>query len=356
MKRLGCIQIIFVMFSVLPVFGQNDTINEAFAIEDTLSSDDFGLFTHEEIMELSLRFDITHYTRKKPKEEYLEALLTYHLNDKDSVNKVIKLRSRGEFRNGYCDFPPIVVNFKKTEFRKADLKEIEKMKLVTHCKYGNEDNLLQEYLIYKLYNVLTDTSFRVRLLKMNYINTFKKSKPISSYGFFIEPVTLLAERLKCFPVESGALNQKNILPAMMDRVAIFNYMIGNTDWSVPNQHNCKVLSMPGSDRPELGMIIPYDFDYSGMVNANYAVPTEGLSIESVRDRLFLGICRNEADYLNAVKEFSEKKEDFYQVIREFPYLNEKIKKEMTGYLDDFYAGFDKRNSIVNNFLNECKNF
>ena len=97
-------------------------------------------------------------------------------------------------RNGYNDFPPIRMNFKKAGFQKTDLSKIEKMKMVTHCEYGNEQNLFKEYIIYKLYNVLTDYSFRVRLIKIEYINTYKKSKPINSYSFFIEPIEMLAER------------------------------------------------------------------------------------------------------------------------------------------------------------------
>jgi hypothetical protein len=352
MRKSTYFLIVLMAFSILPVFGQNDSVNADYAVVDTLS--DFGLFTNEELLELDLRFDITHYTRKKPKEEYLKAILTYHLNDKDSVNKEIRLKSRGEFRNGYCSFPPVVVNFKKSDFKKEDLKEIEKMKLVTHCMSGNEDNLLKEFLIYKLYNVLTDSSFRVRLLKINYINTYKKSKPIVSYGFFIEPVSILTERIKCGPVEAINLSQKNIQPEFMDRAAIFNYMIGNTDWSVPNQHNIKIFSMPGSATPELGMVIPYDFDYSGMVNAHYAVPAEGLKISSVKERIYLGVCRDRDYYVNAIREFADKKEDFYRVIREFKYLDEKTKKNMLKYLDEFYSGFDKQNNIVSYFLRECK--
>ena len=352
MRKSIYFQIALIAFSFLPAFSQNDSVNTDYAVVDTLS--DFGLFTNEELLELDLRFDITHYTRKKPKEEYLKAILTYHINDKDSVNREIKLKSRGEFRNGYCSFPPVVVNFKKGGFKKDDLKEIEKMKLVTHCMSGNEDNLLKEFLIYKLYNVLTDSSFRVRLLKINYINTYKKSKPIISYGFFIEPVTILAERIKCVPVAAINLTQKNIQPELIDRVAIFNYMVGNTDWSVPNQHNVKVFTMPRSATPELGLAIPYDFDYTGMVNAHYAVPAEGLKIGSVRERIYLGVCRDHDYYTNAIREFADKKEDFYRVIREFKYLDEKTKKNMIKYLDEFYSGFDKQNSIVSNFLRECK--
>jgi hypothetical protein len=355
MRKSICIQFILAIFLALPSAGQNDSISETYAMVDTLT-DDFGLFTNDDVMRVTLRFDITEYTRDRSTEEYLKAILTYHINDKDSVNKEIRLKSRGAFRNGFCQFPPIEVNFKKTEFQKEDLSKIQKMKLVTHCMSGNEDYLFREYLAYKLYNVLTDNSFRVRLLELRYINTHKKSKPINTYGFFIEPLAILAERTGCTPVESVTLSQRNMLPEIMNRVAIFNYMIGNTDWSVPNQHNCKILSKPNSERPDLGVIVPYDFDYSGLVDASYAVPFEGLGIKSVRDRLFLGICRNEEDYMNAIKEFSEKKEDFYKVIRDFPYIHERSKKEMINYLDEFYKRFDSRNSIVRDLLNGCKNF
>ncbi len=353
MKKTVYLQVLLALIIVLPAKSQNDSI-DSYSVNDTLA--DFGLFTRDDILELSLRFDITQYKRKKPKDEYLDAVLTYHISKTDSINKNIRLKSRGQFRNGYCAFPPIALNFKKTEFKLDDLNKLEKMKLVTHCQSGNEDIVFKEYLIYKLYNVLTDSSFRVRLLRINYINTFKQSKPIRSYAFFIEPLDLLAERINSVPVEVLTLSQKNIVPEMMDRMAIFNYMIGNTDWSVPGQHNCKVLASKSLDRSDLGMIVPYDFDYSGLVNATYAVPAEGLGIESVRQRIYLGTCRSEEVYLNALKEFANKKESFYKVIREFPYLDERTKKDMVRYLDEFYSGFDKRTSIVYKLLNECKNF
>jgi len=353
MKKTLYLQVLLAFLIVLPVKSQNDSI-DSYSVNDTLP--DFGLFTRDDILELSLRFDITQYKRKKPKDEYLDAVLTYHISKTDSINKNIRLKSRGQFRNGYCAFPPIALNFKKTEFKLDDLNKLEKMKLVTHCQSGNEDYVFKEYLIYKLYNVLTDSSFRVRLVKINYINTFKQSKPIRSYAFFIEPLDLLAERINSVPVDVTTLSQKNIVPEMMDRTAIFNYMIGNTDWSVPGQHNCKVLSELKTDGTNLGMIVPYDFDYSGLVNASYAVPAEGLGIESVRERIYIGTCRSEEVYLNAVKEFTAKKESFYAVIREFPYLDDRSKKDMTRYLDEFYSLFDKRNTIVYNLLHDCKNY
>jgi hypothetical protein len=352
MKKIILIQIILTAFFVMPVFSQ-ETVNDSVqAVSDTLQ--DFGLFTKTDLMHLALRFDLREYTRKKPKDEYLKATLTYYIDKKDSVNREVRLKSRGEFRNGYCSFPPIRLNFSKSDLKRPDLKKIDKIKLVTHCQSGNEEYLFKEYLIYKLYNVLTDNSFRVRLAAVDYISTTQKNKVIRSYGFFIEPLEILAERLKAVPVASPALNQKNIIPEMMDRVAIFNYMIGNTDWSVPGQHNCRVLSQANFENPGLGIIIPYDFDYSGLVNAHYAIPAEGLGIDNVTQRRFLGACRPEEAYVKALKEFSDKKPELYKVINDFEYLSEKEKKSVTSYLDEFYHNLEKIDGILNIFNNQCK--
>jgi hypothetical protein len=353
MKKSYYVICILILFSGHVLRAQEDEVDENYAVSDTLS-DNFGLFTHSDLIELTLRFDMTEYTREKPKEEYLDALLTYHINNKDSINREIRLKSRGEFRNGYCNFPPIMVNFKKSDFQKEDLAKIRKMKLVTHCTAGNERNLLEEYLIYKMYNVFTDSSFRVRLLKINYVNTSKKKKTVTTYGFFIEPLDMLAERINCTPVEALHLTQKNIDPRYMDQMALFNYMIGNTDWSVPNQHNCKVLTIPGSPTAELGLVIPYDFDYSGIVNAHYAVPAEGLKITSVTERIYQGRCPDEARFRPLLDEYESKKDALYKLIREFPYLEERDRKNMIRYLDEFFSDLSDRDKMLSIVRRECK--
>jgi len=342
-------------FFVRPAFSQVDSLDQPYAVADTHNVN-IRLFESDELFDITLRFDITYYKKKRSDIEYLDAILTYHTSDTDSINKKIKLRARGIFRRGYCDFPPLSLNFKMKDSIGGEFSGINKLKLVSYCKTGQQEYLLKEYLAYKLYNVLTDNSYRVRLLRVNYINTFKESKPIKEFAFVIEPTEVLAQRTNSFEVKPAILSQKNIKSEMMDRMAIFNYMIGNTDWSVPILHNVLVLSQGKSERPDLGVIVSFDFDYSGLVNTNYSVPFEGLGIESVLERRYLGICRSEEVFINALREFSDKKEEFYKVINEFPYLKEKTKKEMIVYLDGFYKEFDKRNTIVSNLLGGCISF
>jgi hypothetical protein len=351
MKKILFLQIILISFLSLPAFSQDDESDSTGAVIDTIAQD-FGLFRSDEILNLSLRFDLTEYMRKKPKEEYLQAILTYYISEMDSINKEIKLKSRGIARNNICNFPPIYLNFKKSDLKAPDMNKVNKIKMVTHCNSGNEEYLFKEFLIYKLYNVLTDYSFRVRLVKVDYISTAKNKKIIRSYAFLIEPLDMLAERTISVPVETISLSQRSIIPEMMDRAAIFNYMIGNTDWSVAGQHNCKVLSVVDPNHPGLGAIVPYDFDYAGLVNAHYALPAEGLGLESVRDRRFICECRSIEQYTDALKEFSAKKSEFYRIINEFSYLNEKDRKYMISYLDEFYD--DLENGIlIKTLQREC---
>ncbi len=352
MKKLIFSQSVLILFSVLSVSAQDVQNDSTFAASDTLFKD-FGLFTSDEVLNLSLRFDIGEYLRKKSKEEYMKATLTYHVNEKDSINKEIKLRSRGISRISICNFPPISLNFKKADLNTQNLKNIEKIKMVTHCNSGNEEYVFREFLVYKLFNALTDYSFRVRLVKIDYISTEKKNKVIRSYAFLIEPMNMLTERTNTTEVENLKLSQKFIIPEMMDRITLFNYMIGNTDWSVPGLHNVKVISVLSPDYPGMGGVVPYDFDYAGLVNAHYALPAEGLGLESVRQRRYLGACRSEEQFRERLKQFSEKKTEFYRIINDFQYLTDKDKKRMTGYLDEFFSALAK-DQLINSIRRECR--
>jgi len=355
MKKLICLLFSFTGLIITPVFGQIDTLNVIYELKDTLNRN-IRLFDRDELLEFSLRFDITTYRRQRSDKEYLPAVLTYHISETDSINKELKIKARGIMRLSYCDYPPIRLNFKKSESPEDEFSNVDKLKLVTHCKIGNEEYTLQEYLIYKLYNVLTDISYRVRLARINYINTAKQSKPVRQFAFLIEPTEVLCKRTNSVEVSEATLGQQRIKPDIMNRVAIFNYMIGNWDWDVVARHNVVILSQGLSERPDLGVVLPYDFDYSGIINTDYAVPPDVVPIESVRERYYLGLCRTKEEFINALQEFSDKKEEFYKIINEFPYLKDNAKKEMIKYLEGFFIGFDKRNTNANKLLNNCLSY
>ena len=161
----------------------NNTVAQS-SVRDTLNPS-YGLFENEDPLEITLQFDLTAYLRTKPKDEYLKGSITFKPGTADLMTRDIRLRTRGVFRNVECYYAPIELNFKDAGFGYTDLDSIGKLKMVVQCMPGSESekNVLTEYLIYKMFAVLTDTCFRVRLLTVNYTDSEGKKKPFTQYGF-----------------------------------------------------------------------------------------------------------------------------------------------------------------------------
>ncbi len=351
------VTLLFLFLGVFPVqlFSQHDSVDFAYSLKQE-DVDRLRLFERDDLLDITLKLDISFLKKKKPDVDYLDAVLSYYTEDTDSVVSKIKLRARGNFRKNLCDFPPVSLNFSKNDSAGGEFSGVDKLKLVTYCKKGYQEYVLREYLVYKLYNILTENSFRARLLRITYINTAKADKPITEFGFVIEPVESLENRTKTAEIKNVYLTQKNVDNEVMNRMAIFNYMVGNTDWSVPIRHNVLMMTMPGSVNPTRAIAVPFDFDFSGIVGSDYASPFEGLGIESIKDRRYLGVCRSREEYVRSLVEFKEKEEEFYKTINEFPYLSSKSKKEMISYLKGFFNKIDKKNTIADYLLNDCLDF
>ncbi len=340
-KRLKYYFVIITLFTIPGVYSlwsqSAPTINSNYFEIPEVVINTFNLFENHEILELTISFDITEYMSSKPDEEYLDALLSYKYNGRDSINKKIRLRARGNYRYRNCEFPPLRLNFKDTGFGFADLDSLKNVKMVTHC-YDSENYqtyLMREYLIYRLYNIVTDYSFRVRFLKVNYIDTGDKRLLFEQYAFLIEPLDRLLYRFNAKEIEGEEFEFDDIEPDILDRVSLFQYLIANSDWFVEIVHNLKLIQTEGSDTMKI-LPIPYDFDYSGFVNTHYAVPRSDLNLESITDRVYMGPYRSEDEYRIIANEFLAYKESFIEEVRNFEYLDRKVKKELISFIKSFY--------------------
>ncbi len=355
-KTLPANLLFLFLISQIPAYGQNDTTSVKQKNPDTPERT-ISLFGSDDLLNVSLYLDLASFSKKPSKTDSFDAEMTIHFSETDSLNKKVTIKYRGISRYEICSFPPMQLNFKKPLY--SDSAKIKKLKLVTHCQQGSltDEYVMREYLVYKLFNAITDTSFRVRLLKVSYIDTKKNKKTLVKYGIFIEPIELLAKRTNSTIVKSPNLTQSHIEPDVMDRVAIFNYMISNWDWSIAGQHNVAVIKSMKYDNSVLGIAIPYDFDLTGIVNADYAIPPDNLGIENIRQRLFSGICRSKEVYQEDLKKFLYNKEKLYSVINGFPHLNQRSKKDITSFLDQFFDQLEKQKSLdnlVDLFLKSCK--
>ncbi len=337
--------------------GIMDTVaQEPFATEHGVKNG-FDFFASDELLEMTLSFDVREFLRTKSQPENLDASLTVKLSDTDSLSQQIKVKARGEMRRTYCAFPPIMLKFKGSGKDSGRICGKGNLKLVTHCNATADfkGNVLKEYLAYKMFNLVTPYSFKTRLVKITYIDINRPEKTFEAYGFLIENEEKLAERNHAVMIKVLNATQKDMSPLDMARIAVFNYMIGNTDWTVPYQHNIKI--MKSLETPvEKPIPVVYDFDYSALVNAVYAIPHERLPIQDVSERYYLGIC-NQDEVLNTViEEFEELKDDFMGTIRSFEYLPKNEKKFVENYLNSFYKSYNQNTYLISALNRTCKRF
>lgn len=317
----------------------------------------FNFFASEELLHITLSFDIQDFLKTKRHEEYYDAIITIKINENDSISQQIKLKSRGIMRLDYCSFPPIMLNFNGNKEQNKQIQSTGKLKLVTHCKMipKYEDYILTEYLTYKLYNLVTPYSFKTRLTRITYIDINKPDNVFTAYGFLIEDKDEMAERNHAVIIDNRHLNQKYMNSMDMIRTAVFNYMIGNTDWSITGQHNIKILKSKEISSNE-GIPVTYDFDYAGLVNTNYALPTEGLPIKYVTERYYKGICVPDEELQVIIDEFEMLHGKILGTVNDFEFITEKYKKYIVSYIDSFYKMFKNKKRLVSNLNYSCQSF
>ncbi|MEL6719786.1 MAG: hypothetical protein AAFP82_13815 [Bacteroidota bacterium] len=314
----------------------------------------FNHFQRDSILQLTFETNLGHLVRKKFKEAYQEASLTYQDATGAEQTKKIKVRARGNSRKDICFYPPLKLKFAKADLQAAGFQsDFNKLKLVCQCKKGEayEQYLMREYLAYRLFNEISPMSFRVQLVEINFVDTADKMKAFKSYGFLIEPAEEVAARFDGTPHRASVLNPKYTLPEQTNLLYLFQYMIGNTDWAIATNHN--IFSFRTYNYP-LPVCVPYDFDYAGFVNTVYAVPNENLDIKNVTQRLFRGICRNSGTYESVAKSFITRKQAFYRIIENCSQLNLKSKRWITSYLDDFFKIIENPTALERSVVKNCR--
>ncbi len=314
------------------------------------------LFDSEEVLELTLTTDLKAVKKDiGEKRDWHPATISYQNEEGETLALDLKVKTRGNSRRSknMCDFPPLRLNFKRDSTKGSVFEGQNKLKLVAHCQDKGEDYkeyVIREHLVYKAYRLLTDKGFRVRLLKMTYVDSGNKDKVLERYGFIIESEKFLAARMGGKMLKNKKIHAENTDRTMVDRVSIFQYMIGNLDWSVKENHNMKMCYVAGASP----YCIPYDFDLTGIVNTEYALPPEMLAVNSVRDRLFRGYCRSAEEFEEAFKEFRTIKQDLYALYTESELLSEKYVNSTVKYLDDFYETINNPKLVKRDFLKKCR--
>ena len=280
------------------------------------------------------------------------------LESGEEVSLDIGIRTRGRFRRQkeICAFAPLRLNFRKT--KGTLLAKSDKLKLVTHCRNGSgkyEQAVLKEYIAYRILNAMTDWSFRVRLLKVKYVESTTNKEITETYAFLIESDDQVAKRIGMKVDDSERTTIDAIDPAHTNLVSLFQYLVGNTDFSpikgAPGEPCCHNYVLMGND--SISISVPYDFDITGIVSPPHAVPNPRFGLASVRQRLYRGRCANNSHLESTFQAYRDKQQDLLDLVNNQEGLSKSERKRTLRYIDDFYKVINSQRQINYRIIKAC---
>ena len=283
------------------------------------------------------------------------ALFSYTGDDGKPIDVAVRLRARGHFRRQArnCDFPPLWLEVKSADAKKTVLAGLNKLKITTTCRPKSaeyEQYILQEYAVYRAYAALTDASFRTRLLRITYRDSAGKVAPVTTWAFFIEDVDDVAIKLQSKQLTLTGAHFDDLEPGPLSMLSMFEYFIGNTDWSISALHNLALLQ----DSTARVTPVAFDFDWTGAVNARYAFPDKSLPIHSVTDRLYRGNCMTPDELKRVVDRFRAKRAEIDAIFSQLPQLAPDRVKQMRKFYDDFWKRTDDPRGLQKELDGDCQ--
>ena len=319
------------------------------------------LFETDETLEISITAPMKTLLGERPDDLYLRGMLSYAEADGTVVDFDIGIRTRGNFRRQprVCPFPPLRINLKKSQTRDTLFHKQDKLKLVAHCRDNSdryEQNILKEYLAYRILNTLTDMSYRVKLARITYIDSEQKHENRVRLAFFIEHKKRLSKRLDLPLISTEGIASSELAGEYSDLTSLFQYMIGNTDYSAiagPEGEDCCHNSTLFGNEGGPIYSIPYDFDMSGLVDAPYAAPNPQFKIRRVTQRVYRGRCKYLDHLPGSLQLFRDRRNAIYALIEEQPELDAYTRKKTIKFIDRFYDVIDNPKKMNREIKSKC---
>lgn len=343
------------LFLLLPLVAGAD---EDFVSESSLVP---PLFTRHETLAVTIEAPLTTLMKERPEKEYLDGAFLYRTTEGREEALDLKIRARGNFRldPDNCDFAPIRLNFRKKQVEGTEFDGQDKLKLVTHCRSGArnfEQLLLREFVAYRILGLLTDRAFGVRLMRIDYVDT-ESDRQLTKYGFVVEDDEAMGKRLGINSLKRGNITHNDLDPVQENLVNVFQYMIGNTDYSLvqdDEENDCchNSILMSADEGPPF-IPVPYDFDITGFVNPPYAAPNPRFNLRSLRQRLYRGQCKNNEYLADTMRLFMEKKAEIVALIETHDALSSYTKRNLRTYILSFYDDIEDPRRRQERFYENC---
>ena len=311
-----------------------------------------NLFESDSVLDLVLSGDIRKLLDdRSDKPDAHRVNVRYTSADGSIVELGAEAKTRGHFRKqqGVCTYPPLSLQFTSSEtFTNSIFQNQQKIKLVMPCQ--GDEYVVREWLVYKIYNLISAKSFKARLVRLTLEEQKSKKTGSGFYGILLEEENQLATRNNAIAVTRKLSPNEVDVPSYLN-MTMFQYLIGNTDWSVQYLQNIKLLA---KDYLAIPIAVPYDFDHAGIVNTPYAFPAEELLMSSVKERRYRGYCiKDMAVFAPSIAFFNQIKPAVYKLYTPNNLLDEKYIKSTVKYLDEFYATINNPENFKKEFSYPC---
>lgn len=312
------------------------------------------LFQDSHPLEIKLGYSFKEVKSRKSDEEGKSGFLFYGNEDQGWDSIPVITRGRGNFRRDQCFFTPLKVHMKKKEVKGTLFEGNKTLKVVLPCQNARDasDFLVKEYICYKLYEPLSPFHFNSRLINLNLIDEgSKQQKGYEVKAIFIEDDGLVAERFGAKLHKGREMNPLRLQDTASVVHDFFQFFIGNTDWSAAVQHNVTIMQLPNA------AYIPlcYDFDMTGMVNAHYATVSDKLNINSVRQRLYRGFCRDESLFQYVRGYYLEREPLVWEAFDQAAvHLNPREVSSMKQYMVEFFDILKSDKKFKDEIFSRCR--
>lgn len=323
--------------------------------ERRIDAENRRLFESANTLEFTLAADFKALNRDRNPESTraFPGTLTAMGDEGKPVAIPVTLRARGHVRRNprTCAFVPIRVEFSKGTRKDTAFERQTALKLVTHCQNSDDydQHVLREYLAYRILNFMTPRSFRARPAKTTYIDAATGATLTTRRSMFLEDDDDVARRMEGRAIQLPRAMFSNVDAPTLDLMMLFEYMIGNTDFSLFALHNVRLVVNP----QRTIYPVPYDFDISGLVRPPYAIPDKRLPIVSVQERHYRGPCRSLAELEKSLAIFRAKKGDVLGLIDTLSDMTPSSRRNAKKYVEEFYASIDRPAFVKRTLVGDC---
>lgn len=323
-------------------------MSKAITVQERDSLLNLPLFKNQNLLQIELQTDLAALVNDiADKRKYHQCNLLIRNGDSDQVDSLtVKVKTRGNFRRRKqnCDFPPLRFKIPTKRATGTAFEGQSKIKYVSHCQSlieNYDQHSIEEYLIYRMYNLVSPYSYRVRLAKLTFTDT-KSDQRIEKYGFFLESKDDVATRSGRKLLEYKNMKQYHMLRSNMVMLSLFQLMIGNGDWNVEKLHNVDILSVSEHSIP---VVVPFDFDWSSIINHKYYTLDPRIPEDAKYKRRYKSYKWSAEEFDSAFSNFKELKPSFMELISTCDYLEELNKQKLITYLEEFYQLIGSRKDI-----------